>query len=285
LKGSESIRECVERLAAEKNQSALLAEDFDEAFELHLRRGEVLLLVVSDGIHVGVERVSHWLNEQGNSTPFKFGLVELKFFRHGNESIVIPRTVLKTREVSRHVVIVDIRQTSGISSTTEVTDDFRNSAGGKVQESRSVRPAAQPLTKSQLLQLVLEEDQASAAALLEALEAYPMDFRGQATTLQVGFSYPDGGTFHPLAHFYKGGVWAYPLLGIRKALGTETVLAFHHEANSFGSFFRSDQIDNPESSGGQVRYGQLAGKAEKFAAFLNDYRTKAIDRLDNNHPS
>lgn len=285
LKGSESIRECVERQATEKNQSALLAEDFDEAFELHLRRGEVLLLVVSDGIHVGVERVSHWLNEQGNSTPFKFGLVELKFFRHGNESIVIPRTVLKTREVSRHVVVVDIRQTSDVTTTTKVTDDFRNSAGGNVQESRSVRPAAQPLTKSQLLQMVLGEDQPSAAALLEALEAYPMDFRGLATTLQVGFSYPEGGNFHPLAHFYKGGVWAYPLLGVRKVLGTEAVLAFHHEANGIGPFFRNDQIDNPESSGGQVRYGQLAGKAEKFAAFLNDYCTKAIERLDNNYSS
>lgn len=102
LKNTENISQCVSRLASEQNKSALLAEDFDEALERHLRRGEVLLLIVSDGIHVGVERVTNWLNDQGNSSPFKFGLVELKFFTYGPDRIVIPRTVLKTREVARH---------------------------------------------------------------------------------------------------------------------------------------------------------------------------------------
>lgn len=286
LTRNENIRDCVSRQATEQNRPTVLSDDFDEALERHLRRGEILLLIVSDGIHVGVERVTHWLNEQGNSSPFKFGMVELKFFTHGNERLVVPRTVLKTREVSRHVVVVDIRPTSQATATTEITDDFRNTAGGKVQESRSVRPAALPLTKSQLLQIVAAEDQAFAAELLEALEAYPLDFHGLPTTLQVGFYYPEGSdVFHPLAHLYKGGVWAYPLAGLRKVLGPDATLAFHSEANSLATFFREDQIGNPESTGGQARYGQLAGKAEKFAAFLNDYRNKALERLETNEPN
>ncbi len=286
LKKAETICECVGRLAADQNRSAFLQENFDEAFERNLSRSEVLLLIVSDGIHLAVERVSHWLNKNGNSSPFKFGMVELKFFRHGDEQIVIPRTALKTREISRHVVVVDIRPTPQATATTDITDDFRNPAGGKVQESRSVRPAALPLTKSQLLQIVAAEDQGFAAELLEALEAYPLDFHGLPTTLQVGFYYPEGSeVFHPLAHLYKGGVWAYPLAALRKVLGPEATLAFHSEANSLATFFREDQIGNPESTGGQARYGQLAGKAEKFAAFLNDYRNKALERLESNGPN
>ena len=286
LTRNENIRDCVSRQDAEQDRPAVLADDFDEALERHLRRGEVLLLIVSDGIHVGVERVTHWLNEQGNSSPFKFGMVELKFFTHGNERLVVPRTVLKTREVSRHVVVVDIRPTPQATATTAITDDFRNTAGGKIQESRSVRPAALPLTRSDLLRSVDAEDKAFTAELLGALEAYPLDFRGLPTTLQVGFYYPEGSdVFHPLAHLYKGGVWAYPLAGLRKVLGPDATLAFHSEANSLATFFREDQIGNPDSTGGQARYGQLAGKAEKFAAFLNDYRNKALERLETNGPN
>ena len=286
LTRNENIRDCVSRQDAEQDRPAVLADDFDEALERHLRRGEVLLLIVSDGIHVGVERVTHWLNEQGNSSPFKFGMVELKFFTHGNERLVVPRTVLKTREVSRHVVVVDIRPTPQATATTAITDDFKNTAGGKVQESRSVRPAALPLTRSDLLRSVDAEDKAFTAELLGALEAYPLDFRGLPTTLQVGFYYPEGSdVFHPLAHLYKGGVWAYPLAALRKVLGPDAMLAFHSEANSLATFFREDQIGNPESTGGQARYGQLAGKAEKFAAFINDYRNKALERLETNGPN
>lgn len=286
LTRNENIRDCVSRQDAEQDRPAVLADDFDEALERHLRHGEVLLLIVSDGIHVGVERVTHWLNEQGNSSPFKFGMVELKFFTHGNERLVVPRTVLKTREVSRHVVVVDIRPTPQATATTAITDDFRNTAGGKIQESRSVRPAALPLTRSDLLRSVDAEDKAFTAELLGALEAYPLDFRGLPTTLQVGFYYPEGSdVFHPLAHLYKGGVWAYPLAALRKVLGPDATLAFHSEANSLATFFREDQIGNPDSTGGQARYGQLAGKAEKFAAFLNDYRNKALERLETNGPN
>lgn len=281
LRRDEDISDCVARLATEQNHAESLAEDFEEALERHLRRGEVLLLIVSDGIHIGVERVTHWLNEQGNSSPYKFGLVELRFYAHENERVVVPRTVLKTREVSRHVVVVDIHSGAEVLTTAEVIDDFRTEAGGKRQESRPVKVAGTPLTKQQLLQLVAPEDQESAATLLAALEAYPLDFHGIATAIQVGFCFPqDGGDFHPLGHLYKGGVWAYPLGDIRRLLGPDAVLEFHHEANRFGRFYRDDQIDNPERTGGQVRFSQLGDKADQFAAFLNNYRNKAIELLE-----
>lgn len=122
LRRDESIRDCIARLVAESPALAgTLADDFEEALERHLRQGEILLLVVSDGIRTGVERVTHWLNEQGNSSPFKFGLVELKFYAFGDKRLVIPRTVLKTREISRHVVVVDIQPIAEVSVAARVS--------------------------------------------------------------------------------------------------------------------------------------------------------------------
>lgn len=280
LARSENIRDSVSRQAVDQNRPAALADDFDEALERHLRRGEILLLIVSDGIHVGVERVAHWLNEQGTSSPFKFGLVELKFFANGDERLVVPRTVLKTREVSRHVVVVDIRPTATATATAEITDEFRNVAGGKTQESRPVKAAAPPLTKNQLLQLIAPDEQASALAIFEALDAYPLDLRGTPASVQVGFTYPsDGGEFHPLAFLLKGGVWTYPLAAIRKLIGPTAVLAYHQEANQIGGFFRENQIADTESTGCQVRYSLLRDQANEFAAFLDAYRIKLTELL------
>lgn len=280
LTKGESIRDCVLRQATEQDFPDLLADDFDEALERHLRRGEMLLLIVSDGIHIGVERVTHWLNEQGNSSPFKFGLVELKFYTHGTDRLVIPRTVLKTREVSRHVVIVDIRPAMEVATTAQVIDEYRTAGGGVSQESRPVKAATPAMTKSQLVQLIAPEELSAASLLLNALEAYPFDFRGTPSSLQVGFTYPpEGGEFHPLAYLLKGGVWAYPLVALRRILGQELVLAFHQELNRLGPFYRGNQVDDSQSTGCQVRYSQLQEVSEKFLAVIYDYRCQAIDLM------
>ena len=210
LKSTENICSCISRLAAEQGLSGQLADDFEEAVERHLRSGEILLLIVSDGIHVGVERVTCWLNEQGNSSPFQFGLVELKFYVHGNERLVIPRTVMKTREISRHVVVVDIRPATELDVTAKVTDDYRNTAGGRMQESRPVKPALPPLSKSALLLQVAPEDLPAASQLIDLLSSYGFDQGGTAYWLHYGLTFPpEGGTFHPLVYLGKSGVGTY----------------------------------------------------------------------------
>lgn len=281
LKGTENIRDCVTRQAAEQNRHATLAEDFDEALERHLRRGEILLLIVSDGIHVGVERVTHWLNEQGNSSPFKFGLVELKFFTHGNERLVVPRTVLKTREVSRHVVVVDIRPQAGTNAEVAavVNDDFRSSTGGgKVQESRTVKAAKVPLTKTQFLQLVSAEDLPSVTLLLEQLELLGLDQNGSPTTMRVGITYPEGGDFLGLAFLGQNDVFLILPKRILKAVDDETAAAFRQKGREFG-FYRKDDLENPNSL--NVKYRLLKDNIYEFAAFLGEYRAIFIEALQN----
>lgn len=128
------------KTSEDQRLSASLADDFEEALERHLRQGEFLMLVVSDGIRAGVERVTHWLNEQGSSSPFKFGLVELKFYSLGDQRLVIPRTVLKTHEVSRNVVVVDIQAGANVGVAARVTMNFKAPRVGRYMNPVRSRP-------------------------------------------------------------------------------------------------------------------------------------------------
>jgi len=277
LQANESIRDCIERLATEQSLSSHLADNFEETFERNLRRGELLLLIVSDGIHMGVERIAHWLNEQRNSSPFKLGLVELKFYTIGNNRLVIPRTVMKTREVSRHVVVVDIRPTTGITATAEVTD------GSGAQEYRPVKAAPAPITKNQLLQLIATDDRQAASQLIEQLELYRFDLQATGSYLRFGFTYPaEGGDFHPLIYLGQSGVWLQPLKQIRDLLGTENIGILHNEANQFARFYRDDQLDKPDSSGCVGRYRKLQEDVNGFVAFLDSWRSKTVGLLEAN---
>ena len=280
LRSEENIRDGVSRIAGEQGQDTALADDFDEVLESHLRRGEILLLIVSDGIHVGVERVTHWLNEQGNSSPFKFGLIELRLYTYGSQRLVIPRTVLKTREISRHVVVVDIRPNAPVTASAQVIDEYQGTSGGRVQDSRIVKSAAPPMTKGALLKQVTPSDLPVVSELIEQMETLGFDQKGSSSYLQFGFTYPtDGGEFHPLAYLGTGAIWTQMLKPLRDLIGEEAVLEFHREANRFGTFYKPEQIDKPESMGSAVKYPQFRGLSSDYAALLDSYRSRLIGLL------
>lgn len=280
LRQDENIMDCVRRLAAtDPALMATLADDFEEALERHLRRGEILLLVVSDGFRVGVERITNWLNDQGSSSPFKFGLVELKFYVLGDQQLVIPRTVIKTREVSRHVVVVDVQTVTQARIETTVTDEFHGAAGGKAQESRLIK-ATVPLTKNSLMQLITSPDERSAAArLIDQLETLGFDQKGTGAGLNFGFT-DERDQYHSLVYFMQGGVWTYPLKKDRDLLGADSIAEFQNKVNEYGRFFRDDQLGQQHSNGCQVKYSQIGASAAEFAALLNGYRNRLLDLLE-----
>lgn len=275
LKHNESIHECVSRLAATDQRSSVpLVDNFEETLGRHLRQGEILLLVVTDGVHVGVERLTQWLNKNGSSSPFKFGLVELKLYAIGDQRLVVPRAIMKTLEVSRHIVVVDIKPSTEVNLTSRVTDDFRNTFGGKVQESRQVNADSVPLTRNALLQLLISEDRQAASQLVEQLEIRGFDQQGTASTLKFGFM--SDGEFHLLVTLDKSGAWAGMLKKDRERLGAEAMLSFRRDSNKFGRFYREDQMD----TGCAVKYRQLEDSAPDFAAFLDSYRYKLIELME-----
>lgn len=278
IKRDEKISDCVLRQATEQNRSSALSDDFEEALERHLRRGEILLLIVSDGIHIGVERVTHWLSEQGNSSPFKFGLVELKFYSHDNKRLVVPRTVLKTREVSRHVVVVDVRPQAGAEATAVVQDDFRSSVGGgNVQQSRVVNAAKAPMTKTMLLQAVASEDLPTVSQLLEQLESQGLDQSGSPSYIRVGVMDPEGRDFLALAFFGPKDVFLNLPKRIEKAIDTETAIAYRQQGSRFG-FYRKDDFSNP--NGLNVKYGQLKDSVFALTAFLGEFKNRFLEALE-----
>lgn len=275
----EKISDCVARQATEQNRSGSLSEDFEEALERHLRRGEILLLIVSDGIHVGVERVTHWLNEQGNSSPFKFGLVELKFFTHGNERLVVPRTVLKTREISRHVVVVDIRPTINVEATAEVTDEFRTATGSRAKETRPVKSATPSMTKALLLTMVSAEDQMAASRIFDELEIAGLDQSGTATSLRFGITCPaDDGTFYPIAYFGKGDAYLLPPRKVVAAIDEQPLRELKTTACELG-FYRPNQIEQPDAASLNVKYAKLAEDIPKLASFLATFGDELVSAL------
>ncbi|HEX8166272.1 MAG TPA: hypothetical protein VF601_10860 [Beijerinckiaceae bacterium] len=79
---------------------------FNDALTLNLRRGRFLLLIVGDGIRVGVEMITEYL--QGHSgLHFTLGLVEMPVYRLADGAqIVVPRVLAKTQTLVRNVIEV-----------------------------------------------------------------------------------------------------------------------------------------------------------------------------------
>ncbi|WP_324750979.1 hypothetical protein SH591_06200 [Sphingomonas sp. LY54] len=112
---SDLQREATRRLNAEGNVLLDLVRaaghevdeiGFNDALTLNLRRGRFLLLIVGDGIRVGVETIAEYL--QGHSgLHFTLGLVEMPIYQLSDGArMVVPRVLAKTHTVVRNVIEV-----------------------------------------------------------------------------------------------------------------------------------------------------------------------------------
>jgi len=77
-----------------------------DAITRHLQRGRFLLLVVGDGIRESVEAMADFLG-QTPQLHFTLALVELQIYRMGQDRIVIPQVVMRTREVVRAIIQIE----------------------------------------------------------------------------------------------------------------------------------------------------------------------------------
>lgn len=86
----------------------IVEASFIDNITRRLRRGELLLLIVGDGIREGVENISHFLQDQPG-LHFSLSLIELAFYRIPGQEwplVAQPRTVLRTTQITRAVVEV-----------------------------------------------------------------------------------------------------------------------------------------------------------------------------------
>ena len=282
LRNDETIKDRVFG-RAEKGLLKGVPDNFEDALARYQRTGEMLLLVVADGIHSSVERITHWMNEQGSSTPIKFGLVELRFFElPDGQRVAIPKTLLKTREISRHVVIVDIRNEAAVTTTATVTDEFQAASGGTQKEVRTVKNAAPTLTKAKLLESVSEHDRAIVIQLIDQIESIGLDQNTKGSAmLRYGITYPqEGGEFIPLFYLTKSSIWGFFPKRIRDLLGIEGMMDYRNKLNQIATFWKLEQLNNPDSGGCEVKYQLVKDKVNEIVSVLEEFKLRAISALN-----
>lgn len=92
---------------AVRDFQAARGQPFDEAafvdnINLNLRTGDLLLLIVGDGIRTGVESLVGFLNNFG-TMRFNLGMIEVAAYRIGESILLQPRVLAKTQVVIREI--------------------------------------------------------------------------------------------------------------------------------------------------------------------------------------
>ena len=239
-------------------------DEFEDRFDLFRRRGELVLLIVADGIHQSAERLVSWINEAVGASPVKFGLVELGIYDLPDVGrVIIPRTLLRIREASRHVISIDLR------SATKEQVQVTVSADQELPKSRKIAPPAKPLTGGELLEKVRsrnpEDTTELANALLTEFGKSGLAQRGTPGFIQYGVAV--AGDFIPLVSMDFGGVWfSIPMRAVR-VLGEERFVACKQRINQIASFYRPEDVADPaKTTGLGPRYRTLDGKVDSFVA-------------------
>ena len=162
------------------------ADDFEDRFDRLRRDGEILLLIVDDGIHPSAERLVQWMNTAVGSTPYKLGLVQLRLYDlpEAGRWLIVPEALLRIREASRHVVMVNV-QGVGDKEVTVTT-----SAPDERSKKRKIAPPAPPLTEERLTELIGNANPLEIVDLTDALRSRlkvsGLKTRGLPSTIQYG---------------------------------------------------------------------------------------------------
>lgn len=74
--------------------------ELNTALSENLENAAFLLLIIGDGIRSGVREIADFLNEN-TSMALELALVEMEIYPHGDTTIVVPNTVVKTEIIER----------------------------------------------------------------------------------------------------------------------------------------------------------------------------------------
>lgn len=113
------------------------AAGFFDAVTQNLRRGDLLLLIVGDGIREGVGAIAEFLEGHG-SLHFTFGLVEMAIYRlpEGGQ-LVQPRVLAQSTIVRR--IVVDLRHETMTASDSAIEDEDDAVSGPSQEVVESLR--------------------------------------------------------------------------------------------------------------------------------------------------
>jgi hypothetical protein len=236
-------------------------DEFEDRFDQFRRRGEILLLIVADGIHQSAERLVGWINEAVGASPIKFGLVEFGIYDVPDVGrVIVPRTLLRIREASRHVVAIDLR--SAAKDQVQVTV-----SGGREVKTRNIIPPGKPLTEEELMERIHSRNHEDIAKLADTLfsefRKSGLTERGLPASIQYGVAV--AGDFIPLLTMDSDRVWfQIPIRAVR-ILGEERFVACKQRINSVAVFYRPEDVPDPNKTNSlNPKYRILDGKIDSF---------------------
>jgi hypothetical protein len=252
--------------AAAKLSDIELADDFEDRFDRSRQEGEFLLLIVADGVHSSAERLVQWMNMIVGSAPYKFGIVELGMFDLEDGSrIVVPRTLLRITEASRHVVTVKVESPTPRISYTVNSFDTPPRKGASVTSKPITDEALMAQIKSRNAPEVVE----MVAKLRTLLLAVSPQTRATPSTIQYGALVKDD--FIPLVSFGAEYIWfQIPIRAIR-VLGAERFVICKQMINNVAAFYRPEDVFDPDKANAlNPRYEILLGKVESFVKAFSE---------------
>lgn len=261
-----------------------LIDDFEDRLAANIRTGEVLYLIVADEIRTSVERLALWLNELSGSAPHRFGLVEVRAYTSNDGSaVIVPRTLVRTKEVSRHVVVIETRSADAVISAS-VVDRTGTETGAVAITSRAVSTQGTSLSKERLLSEVQARSLAAfdvLTSLVQGLEAAAFDSRALATELQYGFTYPKGeGEFTPLVSLLSSSLYSNLRSKVVGVIGNAEFAAYKRRLSLVAPFYQDEEVSAASKKFGHAqRYEVLAGREREFIIALIETRRIALDAL------
>jgi hypothetical protein len=244
------------------------ADDFEEASDRLRGNGDILLLIVGDGVRPSAERLVAWMNKTVGAAPFKLGLIELRFYDVPDKGrIIVPKSLLRITEASRHVVTINLRGAVKEQVTASVTVPSQ----GPI--TRNIAAPRTQMTEESLSAQIRAKNPPEYAQLAETLRSQlrSAGFKGRGFPSCINYGIEMEGDFITLLSVSATNVWfPMPLRAIR-ALGDERFVACKQKINTVVTFYRPEDLSDPTRTNTLgPRFRALDGKVEAFVEALRE---------------
>ena len=244
------------------------ADDFEEALDRLRCNGDVLLLIVGDGVRPSAERLVSWMNKTVGTAPFKLGLVELRFYDlPGAGRIIIPKSLLRITEASRHVVTINVQGATKEQVTASVT------VPSEIPTTRKIATSTAPMSEETLTAEIRAKNPPEFAQLAETLRSLlrSVGFKGRGLPSCINYGIEVDGDFIPLLSVSATNMWfSIPMRAVR-ALGDERFVACKQKINGVVVFYRPEDVFDPTKTNTLgPRFRALDGKVEAFVEAITE---------------
>ncbi|HSU60657.1 MAG TPA: hypothetical protein VLI55_15195 [Bryobacteraceae bacterium] len=266
LGADETVAQYLGNLAASESLPGL-DDEFEDRFDQLRRAGEILLLIVADGMRSSAERLVHWMNATVGYAPYKLGLIELRLYDLPDFGrIVVPKTLLRIREAFRHVVSINLQAAARDQVAVSVTGTDGQTTTGKPW-------APDVLTEEAMTDLIRAKNSAEICEIAEQLRARlrSSELRTRYCPSEIIYGVEVDGDFIWFVHVCAKYVYfVIPSRAVR-VLGDERFVHFKRKINEVADFYRLPEAADPSTAYSRlIQYAILKGKVDDFMKAITE---------------